>query len=75
MKNTLLETQEDLQWLADIHKIPVTGIKVAILYGNEDWPDKVETYTKNHIDCVPTVYRFNGEGKAYYAGEIRPIGY
>jgi nucleoside-diphosphate-sugar epimerase len=53
---TPLESEEDLKWLHDVHGVDVTGVKIAILYGNEDWPDKVETYAENDYRATPTVW-------------------
>lgn len=61
-KATTLQTPEDLAWLHDVHGIPTDGVAVAILYGNEDWPLKVETYAQDDYRCVPKVYRPNADG-------------
>ncbi len=55
----VLETRDDLQWLEDVHHVPVAGVAVAILYGNEDCPDKIETFANNHYQCVPRTYRMD----------------
>ena len=59
MSQTLLDTAEDLEWLHSIHGIPITRVRVAILYGNKDCPHKVETYTRNSVNCKPITYIYN----------------
>lgn len=63
MSVTYLETSGDLRWLRDVHNIPDACLfAAAILYGNEDDPDKVELYRDNHWKCVPVVYQRNTDG-------------
>lgn len=62
MKLTCLETTECLQWLQDVHKIPALEYSCAIITGNEDAPDKVELYARNHMNCKPAVYNSNDDG-------------
>ena len=59
---THIESREDLQWLAEVHKVPTDLFAVAILYGNEDCPNKVELYARDHTQCKPTVYQPNADG-------------
>jgi hypothetical protein len=51
---TLLNTRDDMQWLADSalsgHEIPLDGS--AILYGNEDSPDRVDVYASADPDVT-----------------------
>jgi hypothetical protein len=56
MKQTFLETAEDLAWLTEVHSVTTGGLACAILHGNEDSPSKVETFARNHMDCVPSVW-------------------
>lgn len=56
MKQTLLQSAEDLEWLRDVHKVWVDACAVAILYGNEDCPERVELFAKDHYTRRPTVY-------------------
>lgn len=56
MKTIFLETKDDLNWLRDVHGVEISGCECAILYGNEDAPRKVETYTNNHGDCKPVTW-------------------
>lgn len=51
-----LDTVEDLQWLRDVHQIDATPYAGALLYGQEDWPEKVELYARDHYRCRPTIY-------------------
>lgn len=50
----------DLLWLRDVHLKNETYLRLdfecAILYGNEDCPDKVELYVKNNYLCIPKIY-------------------
>ena len=50
-----LSTQEDMQWLNDVHYEGASEYKVAILYGNEDSPDKIELFSEDRFDCKPVV--------------------
>ena len=59
---THLHTLEDLQWLTEVHNVPTDGIVVASIHGNEDAPDKVETYTVDHYQATPTVYVSGDDG-------------
>jgi len=58
---TLLETKEDMEWLAEIVSDrggPGNIVKkypCAIIHGNEDSPTKIELYAENHHKCKPTV--------------------
>jgi len=53
---TFLDTTEDLEWLRDVHGIDTKGIVCAILYGNEDSPEKIEAFAVNDYRAIPTVY-------------------
>jgi hypothetical protein len=59
---TFLETAEDMLWLADTHKVGVSGYVVAILYGTEDCPHRVELFAVNDYRCEPTVYVADDSG-------------
>jgi hypothetical protein len=53
MQSTLLNTKADMQWLRDVHLPRLSKrFKAAVIYGNEDWPNAVELYTKRN----PTVH-------------------
>lgn len=54
--NLTILSRKDFPWLREVHGIPTKGTVVAVLYGNEDSPDKVLLYSRNHIDCLPTVW-------------------
>jgi len=49
-RETFLSTNEDRKWLREVHKIDIKKPQVAIMYGNEDWPEKIRVYESNHID-------------------------
>jgi hypothetical protein len=40
-----LQNPEDLVWLREVHLTAVApAFRSAIIYGNEDWPNKIELY-------------------------------
>lgn len=58
---TFLETKKDMRWLAEAHLRAAKKYNFALLEGNEDCPTKISLYIKNHVQCVPTVYEYDGE--------------
>lgn len=63
-KEIFLDSKEDLEWLRDVHGINIDKVACAILYGNEDSPFKVRTFSRNHIECEGLTYIVNNsEGK------------
>lgn len=44
-----------MAWLAETYYKAAKSYACAILYGNEDAPDKIELYARNHVACKPTV--------------------
>ena len=49
MRQTYLDTPEDMQWLRDVHCQDMPAdMSCAILYGNEDAPEKVEAWRVNN---------------------------
>ena len=52
---TIIQSKEDREWLKDVH-----GVKgrfaVAVLYGNEDRPTKIELYAKDDYRTTPRVF-------------------
>lgn len=63
MRQTILETVEDFEWLKDVHGIAVGDYACAILHGNEDSPNKIELYAVDNYKCRPTVYEPDANGK------------
>ena len=61
-QQTILETEEDLKWLSEVHHVYTAEYTFAVLYGNEDAPHKVELYAENHYKCKPTVWEADEEG-------------
>ena len=50
------EAFDNMTWLAEVHlPIAAAGFVCAILYGNEDCPDRVELFARNHYKCKPVV--------------------
>ncbi len=64
MSMTLLSSKEDFEWLGDVHLkgIDLSKIKVAILHGNEDCPEKVELFKRNHYKCRPIIFSMGEDG-------------
>jgi hypothetical protein len=62
MTITTLTSPDDLKWLQDVHNVPATNFPVAVVYGNEDAPDKVELYAQNNCNCDPEVYTQDPQG-------------
>lgn len=58
VKITALTQPEDMAWLTVVHGIPTDGYTYAELFGNEDFPDMVKIYRRNHVSCVPSIYRY-----------------
>ena len=66
MVQKFINDPEDMRWLRDVH-LPSLGTryKSAVIYGNEDWPDKIEVYF-SHDPAVtdrPLVFRPDTSGK------------
>ncbi len=56
-----LESAEDLEWLHEVHGVSVQGYACAILHGNEDSPERVEVFARNHYRCKPTIWEADDE--------------
>lgn len=65
MSTSFLHTREDLKWLEDVHGIKTENFQAAIIYGNEDWPEKIECFLVNSCECTPNTYRLDAFGKAF----------
>ena len=70
MNTTILEDKQDLEWLRDVHGVDIfkdsgrnQGRAVcAIIHGNEDCPERVELFDRNHYKAKPfRVYVLNEE--------------
>ena len=65
MQQTTLDTSDDIAWLRDVH-IPTLPLDCgfAILYGNEDWPERLECYACRDplVTDTPTVYVADEDG-------------
>lgn len=53
---SVLDTPEDLAWLAETHGCDISNTALAILSGNEDSPYRVELYQQNNIDSPVRIY-------------------
>lgn len=62
MATTILETAEDMAWLAEVHAPIAAGYPMAVLHGNEDSPDRVELYARDHHEYRPTVLEPDATG-------------
>lgn len=62
LPTSCLKSREDLQWLQEVHGVDTTAAKVAIIYGNEDSPSKVQVYAEDDYRCTPVVWVSNEEG-------------
>ncbi len=72
MSEKLLNTQECLEWLRDTHKIGnAPEYRMAILYGNEDAPEKIELYARNHYKCNPRVYEVDTKAETFTLTKTR----
>ena len=62
---TWINTADDIDWLRDVHipNLP-SNVKTALLFGNEDYPDKVSTFVEREptIYSKATVYQPDEEG-------------
>lgn len=65
MTQTFLYRSEDLQWLRETHLPSLRHECVVILHGNEDCPERLDVYARNHCECEPTVYVLSEDGKGY----------
>lgn len=67
MNETILENREDLEWLRDVHGVDIFTERAkravcAIIHGNEDCPERVELFDRNHYRAKPfRVYVLNEE--------------
>lgn len=47
MPTTFMNAPDEMKWLRDVHLPGLSKkYKSAVVYGNEDWPDKVEVFTE-----------------------------
>lgn len=71
MRVTTLKTREDLDWLSEVHGVDTSDCEIAVLYGNEDSPGRVEIYSINSIFCEPVVWIFDGSTGKLTTGRTR----
>ena len=64
---------EDYAWLADTHDVNIKGAEVIILHGNEDCPDKIEVFARDHFEANPIRVYFPQEYPTYSV-EVGNIG-
>lgn len=58
MTTTYIWTDDEKRWLKESHlpEVALDSYAVALLYGNEDSPRKVELYEKNDYRSTRTTY-------------------
>jgi hypothetical protein len=71
-RESTCSTQDEMEWLRDVH-LPGLDLKkylFAILYGNEDYPTRIEVYTSQNptVDDRPTTYEPDSEGTYHRVG-------
>ena len=59
---TYLDDQEGLSWLMEVHGVNTLGAACAILYGNEDSPERVEVFSQNDYRALPEIYLQGADG-------------
>ena len=62
MQVSHLTRKNGMAWLEEVHGVP-KGHECAVLYGNEDDPDKVLLYAYNDASCIPLLLVRNEQGK------------
>ncbi len=63
MRQTFLDSPDDMEWLASVHGVSVGGGVCALLLGNEDDPDRVHVYTANNVRRRPHQFQRNRHGQ------------
>jgi hypothetical protein len=53
MRESFLESEDDFQWLQDVYGISRDNAVCAILTGNEDAPERIELFRRNHWQEPP----------------------
>jgi hypothetical protein len=59
----ILETPEDMNWLAEVHHPLAKHARLAILQGNEDAPIRVYLYIENNLHTLPAILEPDRHGK------------
>ncbi len=74
MRETLINTLDDMQWLRDVHlrRLP-SKYKSAVILGNEDCPDEIQVYARRDpkITDKPLVYIRHGHCQYRLKGKQR----
>ena len=60
---TMLDTKEDLKWLSEVHCKIANKYKIAVIHGNEDYPESIELYSKDDYSFQPTILVRDEEGR------------
>ena len=70
---TFLESPEDIAWLHVVHGIDIENVAVAELYGSEDCPMRVLTYTRNDWREKPVTWLRDEHGTLVLATTEREV--
>ena len=63
MKTKFLSSTADLSWLKETHLKELSPIyKYALLFGNEDCPEKIEVYKTNDVKETPVTFIYTDMG-------------
>ena len=76
MTATLINTEDDMQWLRDVHLPGLNPrFKSAIIEGNEDAPDWIAVFEKRMPDILdnPYLYKSGDDDKFHLQGVVEPI--
>lgn len=66
----------DWQWVRDVHKVDIPGeAKVVVLHGNEDAPEKIEVFFRDHYQAIPATWKPDAEGLMQRQIPEYPIGF
>jgi hypothetical protein len=58
----MLDSREDMDWLAEVHTPLAKDYQCAFLHGNEDCPDRIELFKLNDCRCKPTILHLQDDG-------------
>lgn len=76
MKETFINSDEDMTWLRDVHlpNLP-HSYKSAVIFGNEDYPDQIEVYEKRdpEVSDRPVTYQPDDTKRDLVYRKINPM--
>lgn len=73
MKETFINTPEDMQWLRDVHfpKLPLK-YKSAVIFGNEDSPSQIQLFEDADPSLSDKYLRVIAKGAGWMVEQINP---